>query len=673
MSRYSHLLSPLKVAHLTLPNRMVMGAAHTRLETLDRADERLCAFYAQRARGEIALMLTGGHSPTPEGVMEEIGPEFSHEAQVSKHQKITSAVHQAGGRIALQILHAGRYAKVSTCVAPSEGKARINIHSPRALETDEVWQLIESYARTAALAKQAGYDGVEIMGSEGYLICEFTAPRTNHREDEFGGRFENRIRFPLEIVKAVRERAGKDFMVIYRISAIDLVEGGMTGTEIATLARAVEAAGADLINTGIGWHESAIPTIAAAVPRGAWVQAVRNVKQAVAIPVMASNRINEPDVAQEIIATGAADLVSMVRPILADPDFAQKVRLNTIDEIRPCIACNQACLDHIFTNQVSTCLVNPRSAREVEYADAKASPIKHIAVVGGGPAGMVFAIEAAARGHKVRLFEQERVLGGQLNLAKIAPGKTEFNEFLNYLRTMLNKHKVNVQLGKTVSTKDLYPNLFDEVVLATGIFPRVPDITGINHKKVVSYIDVLTQRVQVGETVAIIGAGGIGFDVADFLVGDDHSSTNIDTFKKVWGVDASITTPGGLTAPQPRPTSAHQIHMFQRKPGSLGKTLGKSTGWILKDKLSKAGVVMTGGVTYNAIDDAGLHYTQDGVQYTLAADHVILCSGQISNQDLYNELIALGAQPHLIGGAQEAGELDACRAIEQATRLATQI
>ena len=676
MSPYPHLLQPLQVAGVTLPNRMVMGAMHTRLETMDRPHERLAAFYAARAAGEIGLILTGGYSPVPEGVMDEGGLVLDSAEQLGEHELITSAVRNAGGRIVLQILHAGRYAKLATCVAPSAGKARINVHPPRPLTTQEVWSTVASFAKTSALAQQGGYAGVEIMGSEGYLINEFTAALTNQRDDEFGGDFERRIRFPLEIVKAVRSRVSREFMVIYRISSIDLMDGGMTAAEVAEFARRVEAAGADMINTGIGWHESSVPTMAAPVPRAAWIDAIRNVKQAVSIPVMASNRINTPEVAEQIIASGAADLVSMARPLLADPEFARKAREGRADEIDTCIACNQACLDRIFTDRVATCLVNPRAGREIEFDDRPAAAPRRFAVVGGGPAGMAFAINAARRGHLVTLYEAGAELGGQLNMAKKVPGKNEFNEMLRYFRVALDRAKVAVRLGKRVSADDLASRVetgeFDEVVIATGVVPRQPDIKGLEHAKVLSYIDVLAHGAPVGDKVAIIGAGGIGFDIAEFLVGSAQESLDPQTFMQAWGVDTSIITPGGLKPPA-KHVPTRTIHMFQRKPESLGKNLGKSTGWILKAKLRKAKVAMTAGAAYDAVDDQGLHYTAGGKAQVADVDTVVLCAGQISDRDLFDDLAARGVKAHVIGGADVAAELDAVRAIDQATRLAASL
>lgn len=671
MEKFSHLVSPITIAGVKLPNRMVMGAMHTRLETMDQPYERLAAFYAARAKGEIGMILTGGYSPVPEGVMDEGGLYLDSPDQLEEHQIITEAVNKEGGKIVLQILHAGRYAKVENCVAPSPIKARINAFKPRELSTEEVWNTVESFANTAILAQQAGYAGVEIMGSEGYLLNEFTSALTNHREDEFGGSFEGRIRFPLEIIKAVKSRIGANFMVIYRISSIDLMEGGMTAEEIALFARLVEAAGADLINTGVGWHESSVPTIAATVPRAAWSDAVKNIKQAVSIPVMASNRINTPEIAEELIVSGVCDLVSMARPLLADPDFALKTRLGKAEEINTCIACNQACLDRIFTDRTATCLVNPRAGHEIEFDDQMVDKPRNIAVVGAGPAGLSFAINAANRGHRVSLYEAGSQIGGQLNMAKQVPGKNEFNEMLRYFEVSLNKAGVEVHLNKKVHADDLAQQNFDDIVIATGVTPRIPEIDGVDHPKVVTYLDVLTKAVEVGEKVAVIGAGGIGFDTAEFLIGDWAESMDKNVFFRTWGVDASIQSQGGLAEEHPHKVSK-QIYMFQRKPESLGRNLGKSTGWILKSRLRKAGVVMTGGVSYDKVDDEGLHYTVNGQSHVVDVDHVILCAGQNSNRTLYDELQAKNLNVHIIGGADVAAELDALRAINQATRLAVQ-
>jgi len=676
LTAFPHLLSPLQVAGQTLPNRMVMGAMHTRLETMDHPIERLAAFYATRAKGEIGLILTGGHAPVPEGVMDEGGLVFNQPDQVGKHQAITHAVRNAGGRIVLQILHAGRYAKVADCVSPSPGKARINAFSPRPLSTEEVWHTIEAFASTAALAEAAGYAGVEIMGSEGYLINEFTSPLTNLRNDAFGGDFERRIRMPVEVVGAVRRRVSREFMVIYRISAMDLMVDGLTASETAILARRIEAAGADLLNTGIGWHEAAVPTMAAAVPRAAWTAAVRNIKSAVSIPVMASNRINTPEVAEDIIASGAADLVSMARPLLADPQFARKTREGRTDEIMPCIACNQACLDHIFTERVATCLVNPRACREPDFEDRPASQSKHIAVVGGGPAGMAFAVNAAHRGHRVTLFEAEAELGGQLRLAREVPGKSEFHELLRYFRVALARAGVTVKLGQAVDAQALAQSCrsaeFQEVVLATGVQPRRPDIRGFDHPKVLGYQEVLSGNKLPGAKVAIIGAGGIGFDVADYLVGRPETSRQPEAFMDAWGVDIANQRPGAL-CPAVRHAPTRHVFMFQRGPGVMGKALGKSTGWILKAQLKRAQVEMTAGVSYTVVNDQGLHYSVDGQAHIAEVDHVVICAGQTSRCELHSELAALGIQAHLIGGARAATELDALRAIDEATRLAMSI
>ncbi|EFV86229.1 2,4-dienoyl-CoA reductase [Achromobacter xylosoxidans C54] len=669
MHPYSHLLEPYDFGFLGLRNRMIMGSMHTRLETLDQPLARQEQFFRERARGEVGLILTGGYAPNLAGRMEEDAPVLEHPEQLAPHMAVTRAVHEEGGKIALQILHAGRYAKHPLCVGPTDLRAHINRHAPRALTLEDISLTVRSIAYTAMLAQAAGYDGVEVMGSEGYLLDEFTSPATNLRADVYGGCFENRIRFPLETIAAVRAAVGNRFLLIYRISAVDLVHGGLTGAETAQLALRLQQAGVDMLNTGVGWHESAIPTIAASVPKAAWDFAVRNIKGAVSIPVIASNRISTPDVAESLLAGGVADFVSMARPLLADPEFAAKTRKGRADLINSCIACNQACLDHIFTERAASCLVNPRAGRELDYPAGQSAPPQRIAVAGGGAAGMAFAVYAAERGHKVVLYEAERRLGGLLNLARRIPGKSEFNETLRYFQVRLAELGVAVTLGCRVTAAELQAGGYDAVVVATGVIPRMPSIDGINHPKVALYDEVLSGRRRVGSRVALIGGGGIAFDTAEFLLGDSMESLSPKLFRQHWGIDASLRSPGGVKDVSPR-ESRRAIFMLQRSADKPGARLGKSTGWILKTRLKRAGVQMMSGVTYHRIDDEGLTYSCGGVAHVLPVDDVIVCAGQIAQDELSDPLARSGMRVETIGGARIAAELDAARAIEEALRLA---
>ncbi|WP_327340162.1 NADPH-dependent 2,4-dienoyl-CoA reductase [Streptomyces sp. NBC_01324] len=668
MSPYPHLLSPLDLGFTTLPNRVLMGSMHIGLEEVEHGFERMAAFYAARARGGVGLMVTGGIAPNDPGCTFPGGAKMTTEAEAAEHARVTSAVHAAGGRIAMQILHFGRYAHHPGLVAPSAIKAPISAFTPHALSDDEVESTIEDFVTAAALAQRAGYDGVEIMGSEGYLINEFIAAATNHRDDRWGGSYENRIRFPVEIVRRVRERVGRDFILIYRLSMLDLVPGGSSLEEVVLLAREIEAAGATIINTGIGWHEARIPTIATSVPRGAFTWVTEKVRGTVSVPLVTSNRINTPEVAEEILAAGRADMVSMARPFLADPDFVVKASEGRADAINTCIGCNQACLDHIFSGQVTSCLVNPRACHETELTLSPTRTRKRVAVVGAGPAGLACAVTAAERGHEVTLFDAAEEIGGQLDVARRVPGKEEFNETLRYFRTRLTEEQVGVRLGATVTAEQL--DGFDEIVLATGVTPRTPAIPGVDHPSVVSYLDVLRHGAPVGDRVALVGAGGIGFDVAEFLTdGGDASSLDPEAFFRQWGVDTEYRERGGLGTAE-RPKAPRTVHLLQRKASKVGAGLGKTTGWIHRTELRHRGVTMLAGVGYERIDDDGLHITVDGEQRLLPVDTVVLCAGQEPRRDLYEELIAAGRPAHLIGGADVAAELDAKRAIRQGTELA---
>lgn len=651
-----------------------MGSMHTRLESEPDASRRLAAFYGERARGDIGLIVSGGYAPNDAARTDETGPVFYDRSHIADHLPITDAVHEAGGKICLQILHTGRYGKHDQLVGASSIPSAINRREPRPLQAQEIVQTIEDYAAAAALAKEAGYDGVEIMASEGYLINQFTVTRTNNRTDEWGGSVENRHRLPVEIVSRARAAAGSDFIIVYRISSIDLVEGGATADEIEALAVKVERAGADILNTGIGWHEARVPTIAYMIPRGSWSFAARRLKEVVSIPVVASNRINTPEIAEDILARGDADLVSMARPMLADPHFMRKAGMGRADTINTCIACNQACLDYIFTERIATCLVNPRAGHETEFNEDRAAKTKRIAVVGAGAGGLAFSAEAAKHGHQVTLFEATDRLGGQLNLARAVPGKQEFNELLRYFDVALKDGGVTVKLNTKPQADDLASGEFDDVVVATGIIPRVPDIPGIDHPKVVSYKDILNGSAVAGKTVAIIGCGGIGYDVAEYLIHDNPTEDDALAFFEEWAVDKSIAEPGGLAGdPNAEKSAVRDIVMLQRKPTRPGASLGLTTGWVLRSSLHKRGVATLAGVTYERIDDEGLHISVSGEARTIAADTIVICAGQTPNNELYTALQARNVPSHVIGGAERAAELDACRAIDQGVRLAMQI
>ncbi|WP_314421391.1 NADPH-dependent 2,4-dienoyl-CoA reductase [Pseudescherichia vulneris] len=671
--RYSSLFAPLDLGFTTLKNRVLMGSMHTGLEERPDGPERLAAFYAERARHGVALIVTGGVAPALSGVTMAGGAALCDASQLPHHQLVTEAVHQEGGKIALQILHTGRYSYQPQLVAPSAIRAPINRFTPHALTHDEILALIEDFARCALLAREAGYDGVEIMGSEGYLINEFLAARTNQRDDEWGGDYTRRMRFATEVVRTVRQRVGSDFIIIYRLSMLDLVEDGGTFEETVQLAKAVEAAGATIINTGIGWHEARIPTIATPVPRAAFSWVTRKLKGHVSVPLITTNRINDPGVADAVLARGDADMVSMARPFLADAEILSKAQSGREAEINTCIGCNQACLDRIFAGKVTSCLVNPRACHETIMPIVPALTAKKLAVVGAGPAGLAFAVNAAQRGHQVTLFDAGAEIGGQFNIAKQIPGKEEFYETLRYYRRMIDITGIRLQLNRLVGAEDLID--FDETILACGIEPRIPPIEGIDHPKVLTYLAVLRDKVPVGAKVAIIGCGGIGFDTAMYLSQPgEPSSQNIAEFCVEWGIDTSLRQVGGLRPEGAlQPKSPRQIVMLQRKPGKPGEGLGKTTGWIHRATLLSRGVKMIPAVSYQKIDDEGLHVLIDGEPQLLAVDHVVLCAGQEPRRDLADPLRAAGKTVHLIGGCDVAMELDARRAIAQGTTLALAI
>ena len=671
MTDYPHLLSPLDLGHVTLPNRVLMGSMHTGLEET-KDWNRVAEFYATRARGGVGLMVTGGMAPNREGgVFPGAAGLFSDE-DIANHRIVTDRVHEAGGRIAMQVLHAGRYAYGPECVAPSPIKSPISPFPPKELDEAGIEKQISDIVTAATRAREAGYDGVEIMGSEGYFINQFLVTHTNKRTDRWGGSYENRMRLPLEIVRRTRAALGEDFIIIYRLSMIDLVPNGSTFDEVIELAQRIEAAGASILNTGIGWHEARIPTIATSVPRAAFTWVTAKLMGKVSIPVITSNRINAPAVAEQVLASGSADMVSMARPFLADPDFVAKAARGEADQIAPCIACNQACLDHTFSGKISTCLVNPRACFETELVITPTAAPKRIAVVGAGPAGLSAALTAAQRGHKVALFDRTETIGGQLNMARRIPGKEEFHGLVDWFATMVDQAGIETHLGQEPTAETLAA--YDEVIIATGVIPRDPGIPGQDGPNVLSYIDVLRHKAPVGKRVAIIGAGGIGFDVAEYLTTDDSPTEDLTAWKEEWGITDPETHRGGLAPEGPQPDApARNVTLLQRKAERPGKRLGKTTGWIHRATLRMKDVKMIGGVNYERIDADGLHISHGEARENptlIEADTIVLCAGQLPERSLADALIAQGITPHIIGGADVAAELDAKRAIDQGTRLA---
>ena len=669
-SQYPHLLSPLDLGFTTLKNRVLMGSMHTGLEEHKDGFERMAAYFAERAKGGVGLIVTGGIAPNRAGWTKPFAAKLSTKKEALKHRQITQAVHQEGGKICMQILHTGRYGYHPLAVAPSAIKAPISPFKPWKLTEGGIKRTIAAFANTAKLAQDAGYDGVEVMGSEGYLINQFIVSKTNKRKDKWGGDYENRIQFPIEIVKRVREAVGKDFIIIYRLSMLDLVHDGSSWEEVELLAREIEAAGATIINTGIGWHESRVPTIATMVPRGGFSWVTKRLMGKVNIPLITTNRINTPELAEQILSDGHADMISMARPFLADSDFVLKAEAGKADEINTCIACNQACLDHAFQNKIASCLVNPRACHETELKYLPTQQPKRLAVVGAGPAGLAYATVAAERGHEVHLFETAEEIGGQFNMAKLIPGKEEFYETLRYFKKRIENTGVQLHLGQRVDTQQLSEGGFEEVILATGVDPRHINLEGIDHPKVLSYIDVLRHKKEVGQKVAIIGAGGIGFDVAEYLTHNGPSaSLDVKAFMDEWGVDMGYEKGGALKKAEPT-APARKIFLMQRSKGKLGARLGKTTGWIHRRSLRTKDVTMLGEVQYQKIDDAGLHILKAGEPEVLDVDHIIICAGQVPKRTLMQPLEEAGIKVTLVGGADVAAELDAKRAIDQASRLA---
>lgn len=673
---YPKLLEPLDLGFTTLKNRVLMGSMHTMLEDIDGGIPRLAAFYAERARGQVGLIVTGGVAPSKQGLALPVGHPLDNLEEAEKHKEVTKAVHDEGGKICMQILHVGRYGYTPENVSASNTKAPISPFPARELTGEEVEQTIEDYVHCAKMAQYANYDGVEVMGSEGYLINQFITKKTNLRTDEWGGAYENRIKFPLEIIRRTREAVGENFIIIYRLSMLDLVEGGSTWEEVVQLAKAIEAAGATIINTGIGWHESRVPTIGTVVPKAGFAWVTKKMMGEVNIPLITTNRINMPDVAEKVLAEGNADMVSMARPFLADPELVLKSIEGRPEEINTCIACNQACLDHTFTMQVSSCIVNPRACHETILVHQPTTKCKKIAVIGAGPAGLEAATVAAKRGHQVVLFEEKHEIGGQFNMAKVIPGKEEYGQTIRYYHNMLKKYEVDVRLNTRAEEADLIAQNYDKIILATGVTPRILEIEGINHPKVLDYVDVLYKNKSVGDKVAIVGAGGIGFDMAEYLAHDmSHESVSLNTenYMKEWGVDMSYSKGGALAeAPQPL-ASPREIYLLKRSKGKHGKNLGKTTGWIHRSSLAMKEVKMLADVSYEKIDDQGLHIKVGEEQQILDVDHVIICAGQVSLKELEAGLTAAGQNVHLIGGANIAAQLDAKMAIKEASELAAKL
>ncbi|MDD9952008.1 MAG: NADPH-dependent 2,4-dienoyl-CoA reductase [Zetaproteobacteria bacterium] len=668
---YPNLFQPLDLGFTRIKNRVLMGSMHTGLEELEDGYAKVAAYFAERAAGGVGLIVTGGYAPNRAGWVSPFSAKLTSSREARRHRVITDAVHERDGKILLQILHAGRYGYHPLAVAPSRIKSPISPFAPWKLTKFGIRKTIMDFASCAKYAKLAGYDGVEVMGSEGYLINEFIAPRTNKRRDGWGGSFENRIRFPLAILQAIRETVGEDFMVVYRLSMLDLVEGGSTRDEVIELAQQVERSGANMINTGIGWHEARVPTIVTSVPRAAFVEITKQVKAHIQIPIITANRINTPEVAESVLASGAADMVSMARPFLADPHFVNKARLNQSEMINTCIGCNQACLDHVFVGRTASCLVNPYACRETEWLLEEAKKPASVAVIGAGPAGLACATTAAARGHQVVLFDREGEIGGQFNMAKKIPGKEEFYETLRYFRHKIDEVGVELRLNEVATSDMLSESGFEHVVIATGVHPRRPHFRGMDHPKVIFYKDLLTKEPELGSKIAIIGAGGIGFDVAEFLLQETvPEDQRKDHFYREWGIDISVKVPGGLITDAPAPASKRKIFLLQRREGKIGARLGKTTGWVHRSSVKKYGTEMLSGVEYRAIDDRGLHIIHRQQERCLEVDHVVVCAGQESNRQLYDELVKKRcASVHLIGGAKKAAELDAKLAIENGTEI----